>query len=67
MKVRVKEFTIDMDIKTIGIELEVREVKGKFLGDCFVTKTGLIWCEGKTDRANGKKIPWKKFIKWANS
>lgn len=63
MKVKIKDFNVDMDIKNNGLELEVRDPKGNFLGDCFVTKTGLIWCEGKTDKANGKKISWNKFIK----
>jgi len=34
-------------------------------GGCYVTKTGLIWCSGKTPRKNGKDIPWDKFIKWS--
>ena len=66
MKVSVKDFTINMDIKSNGMELEVRDPDGNFRGDCFVTMTGLIWCEGKTERANGKKVSWNKFIKWMN-
>jgi hypothetical protein len=27
-----------------------------------VTKTGLVWCKGKTKPENGQKISWKDFI-----
>ena len=63
MKVSIKDFTVTMDVKTNGIEFEVRENDGTFLGDCYVTKTGLIWCEGKTTRDKGKKLTWAAFIK----
>jgi hypothetical protein len=62
MEVRIKDFTVDMDVKTKGIEFEVRDTTGKFLGDCYVTKTGLEWCNGKTTQGKGKKIVWEKFI-----
>lgn len=64
MKIGIKEFAVDMEVKTKGIELEVRNTSGKFLGDCYVTKTGLEWCRGKTKQGRGKKIKWEKFIAW---
>lgn len=62
MKVRIKNLSVDMEVKNNGVEFEVRDTADNFLGDCFITKTGLIWCKGKTAKANGKKISWNKFI-----
>lgn len=63
MDVSIKQLDVAMQVKNKGVEFEVREPNGgKFLGDCVVTKTGLIWCPGKTDRKNGKKVSWKTFI-----
>ena len=67
MDVRIKQFSVEMEVKTKGIEFEVRENGGKFLGDCYLTKTGIEWCGGKTPQGNGKKIDWTKFIELMNS
>ncbi len=67
MKVGIKRFDVAMDVKTKGIELDVYANDGKFRGDLVVTKTGLIWCEGKTKRENGSKVSWDEFIKWMNA
>lgn len=66
MKVSVKDFTVQLDIKNNGVELQVYANDDTFLGDCIITKTKLIWCQGKTKRANGKKIIWDDFIKMMN-
>ena len=66
MKVSIKDFTIDMDVKTNGVEFEIRDNQNKFLGDCYVTKTGVTICPGKTSKANGKKITWKKLFEMAD-
>ena len=62
MKVSIKTFDVEMDVKSKGIEFEVRNPKGKLLGDCYLTMTGLVWCKGKTDKKNGKRILWHDFI-----
>ena len=62
MKIRIKSFDVDMELKNKGIEFEVRSPKDEFRGDCVITKTKIIWCEGKTDRKNGKAISWDAFI-----
>ncbi len=62
MKVRIKDLSVDMEVKNNGVEFEVRDTSDRFVGDCFITKTGLVWCKGKTGKANGKKISWNKFI-----
>lgn len=67
MKVSIKSFDVAMDVKTKGIEFEVYGNDDKFKGDCIVTKTGLIWCKGKTGRDKGIKISWDKFMTWAEA
>ena len=63
MKVQIKEFNVQQHVKTNGIEFEIRTPDGKtHYGDCYLTKVGLIWCAGRTDKRNGLKIPWKEFI-----
>ena len=67
MNIGVKKFAVDMDIKSKGIELEVRTPADAHQGDLIVTNTGLIWCDGRTRRRNGKKVTWKDFIAWMES
>jgi hypothetical protein len=63
MKVNIKEFNVDMQVKSSGIEFEVRTPDdSEQLGDCYVTMTGLIWCKGKKNKDNGIKISWNDFI-----
>jgi len=64
MKVKIKSFDVDMDVKAKGIEFEVRKPgsSGDQLGDCYLTMTGLTWCKGKVGKANGVKIRWDEFI-----
>jgi len=62
MKVKIKTLAVDMDVKSKGVEFQVHDNQGKFLGDCYVTMTGIEWCPGKTTQGNGKKVVWEKFI-----
>ncbi len=64
MKVSIKSFDVAMDVKSKGIEFEVRDTKGRQLGDCYLTMTGLIWCKGKKKKENGVWVSWKQFIHW---
>jgi hypothetical protein len=67
MDVAIKSFDVEMDVKNKGIELEIREPNnGTKLGNLVVTKGHLIWCAGKTQLANGKKIKWTDFIGMVN-
>lgn len=66
MKVHIKNFQVDMEVKNAGLEFQVDDSEGKQLGDLYVTKANLIWCNGKTQKANGEKIKWEDFIAWAN-
>ena len=69
MKVHIKSFDVDMEVKAKGIEFEVRSPGGGVtqLGDCVLTMTGLIWCKGKTGRQNGIKVSWEDFIEICGS
>lgn len=67
MKVAIKKFSVEMDVRNSGIEFEVRDTKDVFKGDLVVTKSGLTWCEGKQQVKNGTKVSWDDFIDWMNS
>ena len=67
MKVQIKKFGVDMEVKNAGIEFQVNGNDGNQLGDCYVTKTGLIWCRGKTQKTNGIRVSWNEFIDWMES
>lgn len=68
MRVSIKSFDVEMHIKNKGVEFDVYEngEGGAHLGDCIVTKKGLIWCEGRTHRKNGIDVTWDEFIAWMN-
>lgn len=62
MKVLIKSFDVDMEVKSKGIEFEVRSPDNSTqVGDCYLTMTGLVWCKGKVGKANGVKVGWNDF------
>lgn len=68
MKVNIKEFNVNMEVKSSGIEFEVRTADDKNqLGDCYLTMSGLVWCKGKKAKDNGVKISWGDFMKIAQT
>ena len=67
MDINIKQFNVDMAVKTNGIEFEVHDPAGKHRGDLILTKARLEWCEGKVQSGNGVKVSWDDFIKWMNS
>ena len=67
MDVGIKKFDVGMKVKNKGIELDVYNPNGDHRGDLVITKTKLIWCEGKTNPKNGKNISWNDFIEYMNS
>lgn len=63
MKVMIKSFDVEMQVKSNGIELEVHSPNGKEqIGDCYATMTGLVWCVGRKGRLNGVEVSWSDFI-----
>jgi hypothetical protein len=68
MKVWIKSFDVGMEVKNSGVEFEVYSADGtKHQGDFVLTKSAVIWCEGRTKRENGKRITWDKFIELMNA
>ncbi len=68
MDVSIKSFDVQRELKNKGMEIEIREPNnGARLGDLFITKSHLIWCEGKVRRENGKKIKWTDFFESMSS
>ena len=68
MKVSIKRFNVGMEVKTNGVEFEVRSTNGKeHKGDLILTKSGMVWCPGAVTKANGHHISWDKFIEYAQS
>ena len=66
MKVNIKDFAVDMDVKNKGVEFDISDTDGKHLGDLIVTKVGITWCEGRTTRAKGKSMKWLDFMNLLN-
>ena len=66
MKVNIKKLDVAMEIKTKGIQLDIYDPKNIRLGDCIITKTKIIWCNGQISRKNGKEIKWQDFIDYMN-
>lgn len=67
MKVEINALSVNMEVKQRGVEFRVRDNQGVFMGDMFVTSTGLIWCKGKTSKSNGEKVSWDEFVEWMES
>ena len=67
MEIKIKRFGVEMNVKNTGIEFEVHDNRGKFRGDFYVTKSSLIWCQGKIIKKNGVKVSWDDFIDWMES
>lgn len=63
MKVSIKSFDVEMNVKNKGVEFDVYGNDDKFKGDFIVTKTGVTWCKGKTPRKNGVKVSWDDIIR----
>jgi len=63
VQIGIKDFAVQMEVKNRGVEFEVKDTKGKHLGDLVITKTSVIWCKGRTGRARGKSLSWDRFIK----
>lgn len=61
MQIKIKDFYIDMEVKTRGIEFEVRSPNGdEHHGDCKLTKTKLEWLKGRSQ--SGTELTWEDFM-----
>ncbi|WP_313818756.1 hypothetical protein [Cupriavidus sp.] len=66
MKVKVKDLSVDMELKNNGMELQIHDNNDVHLGDLVVNKSRLEWCDGRTRVGNGVQIAWKDFVAYAN-
>jgi len=65
MKVSIKEFQVDMELGTNGIELDVYDASGvNHLGDLRIGKATIEWCRGKKQRGNGVQKSWDELIRF---
>jgi hypothetical protein len=62
MQVKIKELAAEIELKNKGIELEIRDPSGNFIGDLVINKSNIIWCEGRTKVENGIKLSIPNFI-----
>jgi len=63
VKVSIKSFDVGMEVKSNGIEFEVRSPDSATqLGDCYLTMTSLSWFNGKTSKAKDIKVTWAEFM-----
>ena len=67
MKVSIKKMNVEMELKNAGIEFEIRDPQGNFIGDVVLTKSNLTWCKGRTTKGNGISIKWEDFISYMES
>lgn len=64
MKVVIKDFSVEMEIKNKGVDLQINGNNGEFKGQLSITRTGLIGCKGKTKRKTGVPVNWDQSIEW---
>ncbi len=62
MKVKIKDLQVSMDLGNNGIRLAVNDNDEEFLGNLYIGKAHVVWCKGKTQKANGIKKTWPDFI-----
>lgn len=63
MQVKIKDWGINPEILSKGMELEIRTSDGNTQkGDLYITCTGIIWCRGRTTKKNGIKLDWDELI-----
>lgn len=56
----IKNLTVDMPLKNNGVEIQIDQ-DGKQYGDLYVSKTGIVWCDGKVHRENGTKFTFDEI------
>jgi hypothetical protein len=59
MKVSTKNFDVDMNLKSNGIELEIYDNQDERLGDVILTKTSVIWCRDVSVERMASVFPGK--------
>ena len=66
MKV-IQHLTGETEVKTAQQQYQIWDNDSEFKGSLYFNRANLIWCKGRTQRDNGKRISWKDFIKYMES
>ena len=66
MEVVITDLGIPLEVKTRGIDFEVRDNSGSLLGHLKLTSTKLEWRNRGIHRGNGIEIEWEDFIELMN-
>lgn len=64
MQIKTQPIKEAIELKTTGIAFDVYNNGAKRIGDLAVTRNGLIWSNGGTQRAKGVTVKWDDFISW---
>jgi len=67
MKVKIKDWSVTMDILNKGMELGIWGNGGQFMGDLRIGKATIEWCKGKKQSGNGVQKSWEELIRWFES
>jgi hypothetical protein len=64
MKVTIKKFDVDMELKNNGVTFDIYDNSGNYLGDIRLGKATIEWCKGKTRPGNGYQKTWDELMAW---
>ena len=67
MDVRIKDFSVVMELGNDGIELEVKDTQRGHRGDLRIGRATIEWCKGRTRKGGGKQVTWDDLITWFES
>ena len=62
-----RETEKQVDVRTKAEQYQIWDNNNKFKGSLYINKAKLVWCQGRTQEANGKKIAWEEFISYMES
>ena len=62
MKVTIKKFDVEMELKNNGVTFDVYDNGGNYLGDIRLGKATIEWCRGKTRPGNGDQKSWDELL-----
>ena len=67
MQIKTQPIKEAIEIKSSGIAFDVYNNGAKRIGDLAITKNGLVWSNGSTQRTKGVIVKWDQFINWMQS
>ena len=54
----------EAELKTAHHRYQIWDNDGELKGSLYINKANLIWCNGKTQKKNGRSITWEIFIEY---